>query len=147
MRSPACPVVALKSASASSSTVCRSSISCSAEAWVSSEAVTLRFLAIRTPAVSHLTPQDLQKFLKLQPKLLHDLLTLADVTAGFFTGQLVACAADGEPLIIQETTDLTDNDYILTLIVTSIAATFDGFELRKLLFPVAQHMRLHPAQI
>src|ERR1700689_3573688 len=147
MRSPACPAVALRSASASSTTVCRSSISWSAEACVNSAAVTLRFLAISTPGVSPLTPQNLEKFLQFQPKLLDDLLTLADIAAGFLARQLVAGAADRESLIIQEAADLADNDYVLALIIAAIAAPLDRLELRELLLPIAQHMRLDPAQI
>ena len=79
--------------------------------------------------------------------MLHDLLTLADVAAGFLTRELVARAADGEALIIQETANLADNDYILTLIIAAIAAPFDRLELWKLLLPIAQHVRFDPAQV
>ena len=50
-------------------------------------------------------------------------------------------------MIIQETADLTDNNHILTLIIASIAAPLDRLQLWKLLLPIAQHMRLDPAQI
>ena len=76
-----------------------------------------------------------------------DLLALAHVAAGLFALQLLPRAADREALLIQQAADLADHDDILALVVAAIAATLDGLELREFLLPVAQHMRLHAAQL
>src|SRR5579862_1055468 len=88
-----------------------------------------------------------QHFFELEPYLPYDLLALADVAAGFIAAELVARTANRESLLIQQAANLTDDDDILTLVVTAIAAPLDGFELRKLLLPVTQHVRLDAAQI
>src|SRR5262245_30412475 len=113
MRSPACPAVALSSASASSSTARRSPMSLSVVAALAMMPALLewpgksdtRSLA-RRARVGRLTPKDLQKFLELEPHLLHDLLALAHIAPGLFTRELVARTADREALIVQEAPNL-----------------------------------------
>ena len=60
--------------------------------------------------------------------------------------QAVARAADGEALLVQQFTDTPDQQHFMVLIVAAVAAALDRFELGKFLLPIAQHMRLDPAQ-
>src|ERR1700730_11162669 len=78
---------------------------------------------------------------------MNELLALIEVHLGVIACETGACAADGEALLVEQTSNLSDDEHILTLIVAAVAATLDGLELRELLFPVAQHVRLYPAQI
>ena len=59
----------------------------------------------------------------------------------------LARAGDRETLVIQQRTDLTDHQHVMTLIVAPVAAPLDRLEVGKLLLPVAQHMRFHAAQL
>src|SRR5579872_7521035 len=94
-----------------------------------------------------LTPQQLQDFLEFEPELAHDLLALAHVGARLLACQLVARAADREALLVEQASDLADHDHILALVVAAISAALDRLQLRELLFPIAQYVRLDPAQI
>src|SRR3954447_16709044 len=101
----------------------------------------------QSAAPASLTPEDLQQFLELEPHLLHDLLALAHVRTGLFAAEFIAGAADGEALVVQEAADLPDDDDVLALVIAAIAAALDGFELRELLLPITQHVRLHAAEL
>ena len=79
--------------------------------------------------------------------LAHDLLRLREIVACFVALQTIARTADREALFVQQAADLADHEHVLALVIAAVAATFDGLELRELLFPVAQHVRLHPAKI
>src|SRR5215467_3492852 len=92
-------------------------------------------------------PQDPHQLLELDPQLLDDLLTLRDVRASLLARKLVARATDREALIVEETADLTDDDNVLPLVVAAIAPALDRLELREFLLPIAQHVRLHAAQL
>src|SRR5690606_24281892 len=61
--------------------------------------------------------------------------------------ELVAGTADGKVLLVQQLPDAAAQQYFMMLIVTPVTAPLDRFELRKLLLPVTQHMRLHAAQL
>ena len=56
--------------------------------------------------------------------------------------QDVAGAADGEPFLVEQAADATDQKNLMVLIVAPVATSLDWSELGKFLFPVAQHMRL-----
>ena len=56
-------------------------------------------------------------------------------------------ATNGEALLVQQASNLPNHQHILTLIITPIAAPFDGLELRKFLFPIPQHVRLYRTEI
>src|SRR5262249_39557359 len=92
-------------------------------------------------------PQYLEELLQLQPYLLHDLLTLTHIRACLFACEFLTGAADGEALLVEQAANLPYDDHVLALVITPIAATLHGFQLRKFLLPVAQHMRLHAAQL
>src|SRR5690349_23417484 len=97
--------------------------------------------------MSPLPPEQAEELFELDAHLPHDLLALADVDARLFTGELVARATDGEALLVQQRADLADDDHVLALVVAAVAAALHGLELRELLFPVAQHVRLHAAEV
>ena len=65
-----------------------------------------------------------------------------DVGAGFVARERLARAADREALFVQQAADLADDQHVLALVVAAIAAALDGLQLRELLLPVAQHVRL-----
>src|SRR5215472_4896432 len=91
--------------------------------------------------------QDLHQVFELDSHLLDDLLALGQIGARFLARELVARAADGEALVVEQAPDLADHDHVLTLVVTAVAAALHGLELREFLLPIAQHLRLHPAQL
>src|SRR5690606_12654735 len=98
------------------------------------------------PAGARSAAQDAQQFFQLRPQLSHDLLALAHVRARLFAFEFLARATDGETLLIKQAADLADHDHVLALIVAAVAATLHRLQLRELLLPVAQYMRLHAAQ-
>ena len=75
------------------------------------------------------------------------MFVLRGVIFGFITGKPQARAANGEPLIIEQRTNLPDHQHILALIIPAISATLHGVELRKLLLPIAQHVWFYPTQL
>src|SRR5260370_41617563 len=91
--------------------------------------------------------EDPHELLELAAYLPHDLLALRHVGARLLAGELVARPADGEALVVEPAADLADDDHVLALVIAPVAAPFHGLELRKFLFPVAQHVRLHAAQL
>ena len=50
--------------------------------------------------------------------------------------QLVARAADGEALVVQQVADAPDHQHLVVLVVAPVAAPLHGPELRELLLPV-----------
>src|SRR5215472_1234452 len=91
--------------------------------------------------------QDLHQLFELDPHLLDDLLALGEIGARFLARELVARAADGEALVVEQAPDLADHDHVLTLVVAAVAAALHGLELREFLLPIAKHMRLHAAEV
>jgi hypothetical protein len=83
-------------------------------------------------------PQDPEDVLELHADLADDLLTLTHVGTGLVARQALPRPADRESFVIQKASNLADDQNILALIVTTIAAPLDGLELRELLFPIAQ---------
>lgn len=71
---------------------------------------------------------------------------LALILFGPFPTQLQSGTTDGEPLVVEETANLPDQEHVMSLIIATIAPSLDRLELRELLFPVTQHMRLDPAE-
>src|SRR5690606_16526556 len=76
-----------------------------------------------------------------------DLLALGGVVARLFAGQPLAGATDGEALLVEQAADLPDEDDVVALVVAAVPAALQRLELRKLLFPVAQDVRLDGAEI
>src|SRR5688572_4520861 len=61
--------------------------------------------------------------------------------------EAVARAADGEAFFVQQLADAADQQHFMVLVVAAVAAPLHRLELRELLLPVAEHVRLHPAQV
>lgn len=59
----------------------------------------------------------------------------------------VARTANGEALVIEQVADAAHHQHFMVLVVATIAAALHGAQLRELLFPVAQDVRLDPAQL
>ena len=85
-------------------------------------------------------------FLKFHADLFDVLMAMVQLFQGFLAGEALPRASDRESLFIEKAADLPDDQYVATLIVTSVSATLDRLELRKLLFPVSQHVRLYTAE-
>jgi len=94
-----------------------------------------------------LSSENLDQFFELEPHLVDELLALIEIDLRIVAGKAVARAADREPLFVEQAPNLPNDEHILALIVTPIAAPLDRLQLRKFLLPVAQHVRLHAAQI
>jgi hypothetical protein len=91
--------------------------------------------------------KDLDQFFEFEPHLMDELLALIEIHLRIVAGEAVAGSADGEALFIQEAPNLPNDEHILALIVAPVAAALDGLQLRELLLPVAQHVRLDAAQL
>src|SRR5208283_4307112 len=61
--------------------------------------------------------------------------------------QAVAGAVDGKSLLVEQVPDAPNEQHFVVLVIAAVAAALDRLELRELLLPVAEHMRLHRAQI
>src|SRR5690606_20892033 len=91
--------------------------------------------------------QQLEDILELHADLADDLLALREIRARFFSGQALARAADREAFFVEQAANLPDDQHVLPLIVAAVAAALDGLELRELLLPVPEHVRLHAAKL
>src|SRR5690606_22117701 len=94
-----------------------------------------------------LTSQDKQQFFQFQANLADHLLRLSQVFLGLIARQALAGSTDGEALVIQQRADLADQHHVVALIVAAVAAPLDRLELRKLLFPIAEHVRLDRTEL
>src|SRR5258706_5857318 len=61
--------------------------------------------------------------------------------------ETIARPADGEAFLVEQLADAPDQQHLVVLVIAPVAAPLDRFELRKLLLPIAQDVRLHPAEI
>src|SRR6185295_13073843 len=91
--------------------------------------------------------QELQDVLELGADLTDDLLALARVRARFVAREALTSAADREAFFVQQASDLANDQHVLTLVVTAVAAALHRLQLREFLFPVAEHVRLHAAEL
>src|SRR5690606_24341726 len=80
---------------------------------------------------------------QLANHLANQLFVLRGIVTRFVAGKTLASSANGEPLLIQKRSNLADHQYILALVITSIASPFDRVELWKLLLPVSKYVWLH----
>src|SRR5262249_22182812 len=92
-------------------------------------------------------PEDVQHFLELEPHLAHDLPRDAGFHAALFALEALARAADGEALFVQQRTDLADHQHVVALVVAPVTAPLHRLQAREFLLPVAQHVRLHGAEV
>src|ERR1700721_596097 len=92
-----------------------------------------------TAAVS--AAKNLDQLFQFQPHLMDELLALIEIHLCIIAGEAVPCSADGKALFVQQAAYLPDDQHVLALIIPTVAAPLDGFELRELLLPVAQNVR------
>ena len=94
-----------------------------------------------------LAAQNLDEFFQFQPHLMNELLTLIQIHLRIVAGEAVPCSANGKPLFIQQAPNLPNDEHILPLIIPAVAASLDRLQLRKFLFPIAQHVGFDTAQL
>ena len=97
--------------------------------------------------IPRLAAKNLDELFELEPHLMNELLALIEIYLRVVAGKAVPRSANGKALFIQKASYLADDQHVLTLIITAVAAALDGLELRKFLFPVAQHVRFDAAQV
>src|SRR5688572_30571808 len=61
--------------------------------------------------------------------------------------EAIARAADGEALFVQQLADAADKQHLVVLVVAPVAAALHRLQLREFLLPIAQDVRLHPAEL
>jgi hypothetical protein len=84
---------------------------------------------------------------KFHAYLFDYLLTLSNVQLGIIARKTLASPADRETLVIEETSDLANNQNILTLIIASITSALHRFQLWELLLPIPKYMRLDRTKV
>ena len=62
-------------------------------------------------------------------------------------GESIASPADGEALLVQQVANAANEEHLMVLVVAPVATPLHRLELRELLLPVAQHIRLHATQV
>ena len=72
-----------------------------------------------------LAAQNLKDLFKFRAYLLDNLLTLRHIRLGVVAGQALARSADREAFVIQKTTNLTNDQDVLALVIASVAASLD----------------------
>jgi hypothetical protein len=72
----------------------------------------------------NLASQDFEDLFEFRAYLFDYLLTLRDVRLRIITREALARTTDGKALIIEETSDLTDDQNVLSLVVTAITSSF-----------------------
>ena len=94
-----------------------------------------------------LATKELEHVFKLEPNLADDLLTLADIGACLVTHEPLPGAANCESFLVQQASNLSNDEHVLALIVTPITASLDRFELWEFLLPITQHVWLYATQV
>ena len=69
--------------------------------------------------------QDLKNLFKFHAYLLDNLLTLCDVCFRIVAGQALTRAADGEAVVVQQASNLANDQDILALVIAAIATSFN----------------------
>ena len=98
-------------------------------------------------AARGLAAQNLDQLFQLQAHLMDQLLALIEVHLRVVAREAIASAADREPLFVQQAANLPNDEHVLALVITPIAAALDRLELREFLLPIAKHMGFDAAQI
>src|SRR5690606_29551083 len=84
---------------------------------------------------------------ELDSNLADDLLALRQVRSGLVARELLSRTADREAFLVQEAANLANDQDVLTLVIAPVTPALYRLELRELLLPVTQHMRLDPAEL
>ena len=91
----------------------------------------------------NLASQDLKNLFKFHSYLLDNLLALRDIRFCIVARETLTSAANRKALVIEEASDLTDNQNVLALIITTVAASLYRFQLWELLLPIPKYVRFH----
>ena len=75
----------------------------------------------------NLAPQNFKNLFKFRTYLFDYLLTLRDIGLRIIARQTLSSSADCKTLVIEETSDLSNDQNVLTLIVTAVAPTLYRF--------------------
>src|SRR5882757_1064023 len=94
-----------------------------------------------------LAAQNFYQLFQFEPHLMNELLALIEIDLRVVAGEPVSGSANGKTLFIEQAADLPNNEHVLALVITAVAAPFDRFELREFLFPIAQNVRFDAAQL
>ena len=73
--------------------------------------------------------QNMEDFLEFQAQLLDEQLALLVVQLRRLSGQLLACAANRETLLVQQAANLADHHDVVELVIATVTTTLDGLEL------------------
>jgi hypothetical protein len=84
---------------------------------------------------------------KFHAYLLDNLLTLRHIRLRIVAGQSLTGTTDCETFIVQKTSDLSNDQNVLTLVIASIAPTFNRLQLWELLLPIPEYVRLDRTEI
>ena len=94
-----------------------------------------------------LAAQNLKNLFKFHSYLLDYLLTLSDIRLGVIARKPLSRSTNRESLVIQEAPDLSNDQYVLTLVIAAIASTLYGLQLWELLLPIPEYVRLDRTKI
>jgi hypothetical protein len=94
-----------------------------------------------------LATQNLKNLLKFHAYLLDNLLTLCHIGLGIIAGKALARSTDRETFVIQETSDLANDQNVLTLVIAAIAPTLYRLQLWELLLPIPEYVRLDRTKV
>src|SRR5690554_245389 len=81
-----------------------------------------------------------QNFFEFADGLVDQLAHLGSLFLGILSAKTLPGAADGKSLVIEQRTNLANQQHVLALIITSIAAPLYRVEHGKLLLPITQHV-------
>jgi hypothetical protein len=84
---------------------------------------------------------------KFHSYLLDYLLTLRDIRLGVIACKPLSRATNCETFVIEEAPDLSNDQYVLTLVIAAIASTLYGLQLWELLLPIPEYVRLDRTKI
>ena len=78
------------------------------------------------PGNEPLAAQQLEDVFELGADLTDDLLALARIATGFVAHEPLPGATDREAFLVEKAANLADDQDVLALIITAVAAPFDG---------------------
>src|SRR5690606_32157977 len=110
-------------------------------------ATRLRYTPSRAWIIAESALQELQDFLEFHPHLADDLRAHGGLLAGILALQAHARATDGVALLVQQAADLADHEHVVPLVVAAVAAALHRLQGGEFRLPVAQHVRLHVAEL
>ena len=91
--------------------------------------------------------KDAEDLFELGNGLADKLSNLRRFLFGIFSTKALAGTANGKTLVVKQRANLADQQYILALIVPSVAPAFNRAERGKLLLPIAQYVGFDVAEV